>query len=442
MKTLIIVIIILLCLLTTPLSLKRVIDRNKGKTGKGWPVPSDATRPDAQSGEDAWAQPGSAPSHAAGTAAAPAEARATAFGSASSSAAADLQSYLIRSIERIVKDSIRITKDDPAEAKFLMSFAAAARKAAAKRRQAEETGEHIPPFLIASITESCNLHCAGCYAHARPAEEFSQLTADDWDRIFTEAEELGISFIFLVGGEPLLRREVIETAGRHQNILFPIITNGLLIDDAYLELFDKCRNLLPVLSIEGEELQTDTRRGPGTYDLLQKIMQRLASLCIPFGVSVTVTTENLREVTRADFPDPLGAYGCRLVLYIEYVATGDADAALEPGEADRALMDLRLQDLRNAHEDMIFLSFPGDEKAFGGCLAAGRGFFHISAGGNAEPCPFAPFSDINLRSASLREVLQSDLFAQLDARGMLQDDHAGGCALSHKGNEIQALLGK
>lgn len=35
MKTLIIVIIILLCLLTTPLSLKRVIDRNKGKTGKG-----------------------------------------------------------------------------------------------------------------------------------------------------------------------------------------------------------------------------------------------------------------------------------------------------------------------------------------------------------------------------------------------------------------------
>ena len=480
MKTLIIVILILVCVLMTPLSLKRMIDRKNGKGGiyasfhpGTGPLPDQTNAPEnhenpVSPGESQ--QPDSSGSVQQPDAPAP-------TASASSSSSQDLQSYLIRSIERIVKDSIRITSDDPAEAKFLVSFAAAAGKAAARRRRSESAGEHIPPFLIASITDSCNLHCAGCYAHARDSETClshesqnasedpapsashsapssasqsashsalpASLSADKWNRIFTEAGELGVCFIFLVGGEPLMRRDVIKAAARHQNILFPIITNGLLMDDDYLDLLDHNRNLLPVISIEGDEFRTDARRGAGIYNLLLKQMQKLADLTVPFGVSITVTTENLLEVTGTGFADTLREHGCRMILYIEYVSVNDAGASneyLEPGEADRALLDLRLQNLRKTHEDMLFLSFPGDETAFGGCLAAGRGFFHISASGNAEPCPFAPYSDVNLRDHSIREALKSGLFTQLDARGMLQTDHTGGCALSHKGNEISRIL--
>ena len=38
----------------------------------------------------------------------------------------------------------------------------------------------------------------------------------------------------------------------------------------------------------------------------------------------------------------------------------------------------------------LFVNVPGDEKDFGGCLSAGRGFVHVSAEGDLEPCPFAP----------------------------------------------------
>jgi MoaA/NifB/PqqE/SkfB family radical SAM enzyme len=44
----------------------------------------------------------------------------------------------------------------------------------------------------------------------------------------------------------------------------------------------------------------------------------------------------------------------------------------------------------------LFISIPGDEKDVGGCLSAGRGFIHISAEGDVEPCPFAPYSDFDL----------------------------------------------
>ncbi len=154
----------------------------------------------------------------------------------------------------------------------MLKFAAASRAASKKRKRSEQNGEHIPPFLIASITSKCNLHCAGCYSRCNHAttdsEPVSQLTGGEWLRIFAEADELGISFILLAGGEPMLRRDIIEAAAKKPNILFPIFTNGTYMDEKYFELFNKNRNLLPVMSIEGEREITDARRGDGIYDRL------------------------------------------------------------------------------------------------------------------------------------------------------------------------------
>ena len=190
----------------------------------------------------------------------------------------DIQEYMARGVERVVSDAIKATLKNPRESIFMAKFAAASRVAAKKRRVAEDAGEHIPPFLIASITSKCNLHCAGCYSrcnHATvDAEPVSQLTSEEWLRIFDEADELGISFILLAGGEPMLRRDIIEAAGRKPGILFPVFTNGTYMDERYFELFDKCRNLIPIMSIEGEREITDARRGDGIYDRLIENMDR------------------------------------------------------------------------------------------------------------------------------------------------------------------------
>ena len=208
----------------------------------------------------------------------------------------DLQKYLTETIERIMADAVRATLNNPRESLFLLSFAAASRRAAKTRESCEKEGEHIPPFLIASITRDCNLHCAGCFAHANNScgqeRTRPEMTVEEWNAVFAEASKLGISFIFLVGGEPMLCRDVIETAGNHGNILFPIITNGIFMDEEYIQLFDKHRNLLPMISIEGKQEATDQRRGKGIYDQLLQTMERLSGRKIPFGVSITVTKDN------------------------------------------------------------------------------------------------------------------------------------------------------
>ena len=356
----------------------------------------------------------------------------------------DIQTYMTQGVERVVSDALKATLKDPRESAFMARFALASKAASRKRRAAEDAGEHIPPFLIASITSKCNLHCAGCYSrcnHATvDAEPVRQLSSEEWLRIFEEADDLGISFILLAGGEPMLRRDIIEAAGKKPGILFPIFTNGTFMDEQYFKLFDKKRNLLPIMSIEGEKEITDARRGLGIYDKLISNMDELHRRGLIFGASVTVTTENIKEVTSDSFLQKLSDRGCKAVIFVEFVPVTEESSELAPGDAEREYLRDEIARLRRDHEEMVYISFPGDEKSSGGCVAAGRGFFHINSHGGAEPCPFSPYSDINVRNTSLREALHSPLFMALQSGDILKDDHEGGCVLFEKRELVEQII--
>ena len=353
----------------------------------------------------------------------------------------DLQEYMTVGVENLIKNALKVTLTNPSQSIFMAKFAMAVKTASDKRKNSECAGEHIPVFLIASITSKCNLHCAGCYARAvhscADAEPFSQLSADEWDNIFEQAEELGISFILLAGGEPMMRRDVIAKAGNRQNIMFPIFTNGTMIDDTYIKMLKQYRNLLPVFSIEGRENKTDTRRGEGVYGKVLSAMEKMQKEKLLFGSSVTVTKENLKEVTSDEFLDKLEERGCKALFYVEFVPMSTKMEGLAPGDEQRNYMAKRITEIRNKYRNMIFLSFPGDEKSLGGCIAAGRGFFHINSHGGAEPCPFSPYSDVNVRDTSLRDALHSDLFMKLRDSGTLAQEHIGGCVLYENRDKVE-----
>lgn len=355
-----------------------------------------------------------------------------------------LKQYLEDGIRHLSQDIIKATVKNPQTSLAMARFAKGRRAAEARREAYQIQGTHVPPFLIASITSRCNLHCTGCYARAEGAcvdgSEEQGMDAPLWNRIFEEARDLGCSFILLAGGEPFLRPDVLEAAATHPEILFPIFTNGTLLTDKALDFLKKHRNLIPILSVEGDATLTDTRRGAGMYQRLMNSMTTLHQQGLLYGTSVTVTRENQAVVTSRDFLDTLTERGCRVVFFVEYVPICKGTGGLAPTPADRTRLMAALHGLRDHYDDCIFIAFPGDEARSGGCLAAGRGFFHINPKGDAEPCPFSPYSDTNLRQASLLEALHSKLFTQLQSQGTLTQDHDGGCVLFAEENQVKALL--
>ncbi len=352
----------------------------------------------------------------------------------------ELETYLSEGIASLVRDILKATVRNPKESAYFVKFTIATQKAESRRHSYEKAGEHIPSFLIASITGNCNLNCAGCYDRAnRTCTSRAEMSRGEWGRIFAEAEELGVSAILLAGGEPMMRIDVIEEAALHPAILFPVFTNGTILGDNVLKLFEAHRNLIPIISIEGDEAQTDMRRGNGTYTKTMDFMGALAAKRLLFGASITVTKENLSTVTSDAFVSELKGKGCKAVVFVEYVPVEKPELAID--EAGRNLLAESVFRLRYKG-DMIIISFPGDEKESGGCLAAGRGFFHINASGGAEPCPFSPYSDTNLTRTSLRDALKSPLFTKLREDGTLLQEHTGGCTLFDQSSYVQSLIVK
>ena len=356
----------------------------------------------------------------------------------------NIQEYLANGVDYIVKDAIRASLKNHKESIYLLKFSRYAKKATKIRKKYEKNGQHIPAFLIASITSSCNLHCKGCYSRANNAcnddVPLNQLSDNQWEDIFKQSKELGISFIVLAGGEPLLRKDVILKATKFPEILFPIFTNGTMVNEDYLKLFDDNRNLVPIISIEGNEDITDYRRGEGVYKQLVNSMELMRKNNIIFGASLTFTNNNIQELVSNEFIDKLHDSGCKVVFFIEYVPVNGQTNELAPSDEKRELLLNNLERLRNEYQNMLFMSFPGDEKDSGGCLAAGRGFFHINSHGGAEPCPASPYSDVNVKDSSILEVLNSKLFKSLRDEGILMKEHDGGCVLFEHRKEVERLL--
>lgn len=354
----------------------------------------------------------------------------------------NLEEYLSLGVEKIVKGILKSSLKQPGTAIFILRHMEIVKKSRHKRIFYEEQGEHIPPFLIASITEQCNLHCAGCYARENQKCDVNgtSLSALQWGECMRQAEEIGISFILLAGGEPFTRMDVLEEAGKHRNLIFPVFTNGTMIDESIIKFLSENPNIMPVISLEGRKDTTDERRGRGVYALIDSAMHRMLKKGILFGASITVTKDNVFEVMENAFVKELAQIGVSTIVYVEYVPVDRTTEEIAPDESTRHYMEQRIEQMRSREEVPLLIAFPGDEKTSDGCLAAGRGFFHINPQGGAEPCPFSPYSDTNILDVSLRDALNSPLFIRLRDAGVLSGIHKGGCVLYEQEEKVKALI--
>lgn len=294
--------------------------------------------------------------------------------------------------------------------------------------------------MIISVTQKCNLHCAGCYAHA--LQRVSEPEMDDarLQRLVDEARELGISIILLAGGEPLTRPSILGITARHPEVIFPLFTNGLLIDPSMAKLFLQQPQVAPVISLEGHMRETDARRGSGTFAGAMRGITALRQVGVYFGVSITVTNRNLATVTDEAYIRELNALGCRLFFYIDFVPVEPGSESLVLESSQRVELADRIAGLRRALPG-LYVALPGDEERYGGCLAAGRGFVHVSPEGWLEPCPFSPYADTNLKTHSLKDALQSHLLRQIRENPDHLGETGGGCALWAKREWVESLLG-
>ena len=75
---------------------------------------------------------------------------------------------------------------------------------------ADACGMTSPFGLLAELTYRCPLACAYCSNPLNMADYSDELATDEWRRVLVEARDLGVLQCHLSGGDPLLRRDLVE----------------------------------------------------------------------------------------------------------------------------------------------------------------------------------------------------------------------------------------
>jgi MoaA/NifB/PqqE/SkfB family radical SAM enzyme len=345
-------------------------------------------------------------------------------------------------IRALFSDAVRITLRDPSVAAFFVRMRRAQRTAERRRALLAAEGVHVPPFMIISVTGRCNLSCAGCYAQAQERQEEPDMTSSELLSVVRQGHDLGVGIMLLAGGEPMARAGDLLTIAREvPDVMFPVFTNGTLLDEPLVRRIRGQRNVVPVVSLEGHAAETDARRGEGVAGQAQTAIARMRRAGVFFGTSLTVTRLNIDTVLDEQYLRSLVDLGCRLFFFVEYVPVREGTESLVLDSAQRARLATAVASLQKRLHG-LFIAFPGDEEALGGCLAAGRGFIHISPSGRVEPCPFAPYSDASVRDVPLRDALASPLLMAIRDNHDKLTETSGGCALWSQREWVRSLLSR
>lgn len=117
--------------------------------------------------------------------------------------------------------------------------------------------------ITIDVTSRCNLRCK----HCRVNEIEYDMTLDEIENVFNKLTDFKPRGVFISGGEPLIRDDIVEIVRKSKN-LAPVTvlnTNSLLLtEDKLKELINVGLDYIQV-SLDGIEEAHDYIRGKGTY---------------------------------------------------------------------------------------------------------------------------------------------------------------------------------
>jgi MoaA/NifB/PqqE/SkfB family radical SAM enzyme len=226
---------------------------------------------------------------------------------------------------------------------------------------------------------------------------------------------MGVAFITMLGGEPLMLEDLFKLFESHPNMYFQFYSNGTLMTEEVAKKLAKVGNVAVMLSIEGFKKETDARRGEGIYERVLKAMDILKAEGVPFGYSTAVTSINEPVIASDEFIDMMVEKGALIGWYFLYMPVGkDPDLSLMPTPEQRVHL-LEFDKHIRATKQMFIVDFWNDAPWVGGCIA-GKFYIHITSTGDVEPCIFTHLAQDNIKDKSLQEVMESEYFKKLRSK--------------------------
>ncbi len=145
--------------------------------------------------------------------------------------------------------------------------------------EARLNGKSMPIMVELQINKECNLKCRYCYAQLDTLRANKDFSTQEIKNIIDELYSLGMRVIRILGGEPLMRKDVGEIISylRGKNCFIEMSTNGTLLKSKVKSIKELALLDILQISIDGNAAANDAARGKGTYaNIIEGIEAALA----------------------------------------------------------------------------------------------------------------------------------------------------------------------
>ena len=282
-----------------------------------------------------------------------------------------------------------------------------------RHKQRLQRGEVFPPFLYVSVINSCNLRCQGCWVDVAAKQE--TIKPEAFRQLVHEAREMGNVFFGIVGGEPFMHPHLLDMLAEHPDCYFQVFTNGQFITDERAKRLRQLGNVTPLVSVEGNEIVSDQRRGrPGVLSKTLAGVRNCLNNRVFTGVCTSLCQTNIDDLLTERWVDRLIDMGVMYTWFHVYRPMGpqpNPELCLTPEQqlrARRFVVDMR------AKKPIIIIDayFDGEGRAL--CPAATGISHHINPWGGIEPCPIVQFTRESIHATEADNRPLRDKFLHSD----------------------------
>ncbi|HXY25683.1 MAG TPA: pyrroloquinoline quinone biosynthesis protein PqqE [Candidatus Acidoferrum sp.] len=276
-----------------------------------------------------------------------------------------------------------------------------------------------PLALVAELTHRCPLHCVYCSNPLELQSRSSELSTEEWSRVFQEADAAGVLQADFTGGEPLARPDIVDLVrnARAAGLYVSLITSGLPLDEVKLDLLVDAGLDHFQLSFQGaREATANDISGTKSHQQKLRVLQWLKRYRIGLTLNFVIHHRNIDELEGMLAIVEASSPGCVEFASVQYYGWGFAnrDQLMPTREQLDRCVDLldRAEERLRGKTRVVFVVPDYYAKYPKPCVGGwGRKLMLVQPNGDVLPCHAAQIipglAFENVKNRTLREIWDS-----------------------------------
>lgn len=253
---------------------------------------------------------------------------------------------------------------------------------------------NLPNLMSIAVNDTCNAQCGHCSFYEGVDDPHrTPLTLPQFEQAIGAAQDLGVSVINIVGGEPLLRPDlagIIRAVDKDRSTVL-LFTNGWHLADRAAELRRAGLDSIYVSLDAADPQRHDTlRQTPGLFDRAVAGLKVAKKLGFSVGISATLTPEAFQSGELKRLVELGKSLGVHEVLVFDALPSGrlqHRDDLIDNGDWVEAMIQAAVpynQDPR--YPGVVFSAYISSHRSVG--CSCGTSYFYLSPYGDVMSCDF------------------------------------------------------